>query len=313
MYSYTVFMKVLMLSLLALVGYVCIKTKYIKKQTADDFAKIITRIVVPALIASVLLSSSMTVDKIKGSIWLYIVSIAYVLFMFGLSFIISKAAKTPKEEFPVLYFLMTFTNVIFMGLPVCIALFGIECAFYVTVVATAQDTVLWTFGLIVLARYSPKNAKTKIKINPITVAFILSLIIKLIGIPIPPIIEEPLKNIGGATSYLAMIYLGMILSGAGLLSVIKKWRTYLYLFVKLIVYPLLAGLIAYKLLGGLFNLTQSGVFMVEFATGSAVALSPVFKEYDINPELASGLTFIGTIMCLFTIPFVVWLSHIIYI
>lgn len=303
---------VIMLSCLVLIGYISVKTKYISKQVADGLSKIIIRLTFPAMILAALISPSMTMKDIKASFPLYVVTIVYVIVMLCVSFLIAKLVRLPKNEEPAFIYLMACSNVIFMGMPICTAIFGQDSAFYVSVVAIGQDTVLWTVGVMLLSKMSTTEQKAKFKINPVTIAFFIGLILRILEVPIPKIVYEPIKTIGTPTSYLAMIYLGMILSANNIKKVLKKWQTYIYLFVKLLVFPLIAGFIAYKLMSSIFTEVQKGVFMVEIATASVVALLPVFKEYDQDPEYASGLVFSGVILCLFTIPLVLYLSQLLY-
>jgi predicted permease len=303
---------VIMLFCLVLIGYIAVKSNYLNKQIADGLSKIITRLTFPAMILAALISPNMTMKDIKASFPLYIVTIIYVVVMLCISFLVAKLVKVPKNEKPAFIYLMACSNVIFMGMPICTAIFGQDSAFYVSVVAIGQDTVLWTVGVLLLSKMSTTEQKAKFKINPVTIAFFVGLLLRLLDVPIPKIVYEPIKTIGTPTSYLAMIYLGMILSANNIKKVLNKWQTYIYLVMKLLVFPLIAGFIAYKLLGSVFSEVQKGVFMVEIATASVVALLPVFKEYDQDPEYASGLVFSGVILCLFTIPLVLFLSQLLY-
>jgi predicted permease len=236
---------------------------------------------------------------------------AFVVFMWVLSYLIARLINTPLDEKAAFIYFMSMTNVIFMGLPVCKAIFGEDSVFYVSVVTIAQDTVLWTIGVTLLAKFRENTGekKSKIKVNPITIAFFVSVILKILGVSVPTIIYTPMEQLGNSTPYLAMLYLGMLLSFKNISYVVVKWRTYIFLAFKLVIFPLVAGFIVYKIFGASFSSIQKGVFVVEFATSSVVALLPVFKDYDLNPEYASGLVFLSTIICLFTLPVVLLISN----
>ncbi len=312
--AFVVVESVIMLSVLVLIGYISVKTKYITKQMADVFSKIITRLLLPALIAKVILSDKLSIEQIKVSLPLYLLAIAFVIFEFIVAYLISKLVKTPKNEAPAFIYFMSMTNVLFMGLPVCVAIFGQESAFFVTVVTFAQDTVLWTVGVLLLSKFRHKGEiKAKLKISPITISFIVSVILKLLGFKLPNLFFVPLDNIGNSVAYLAMIYLGMLLSFENIIKVLSKFRTYIYLVMKLIVFPVIAGFVIYKIFGSYFDNLQKGVFVIEFATSSVIALLPVFKEYELNPEYASGLVFSGTVLCLATMPLVIILTNVLYL
>ena len=230
----TVIQCVLVLGLFMTAGFITVKTGYISKDAASSVSKIVTRLMFPAWLASKLLSENITVQQITEQLPLFAAGAIITLALLGLGLFFAWISKADGARKYVLYALCSAPNAIFLGLPICQGLFGDEGSLSCTILALGSDLVSWTLTITLMAmggeKLSGERKARGIHINPVTVVFIISFILKMLGFNLPEFIQAPLYKFGSALSYLAMIYLGMMLVDADIRGVFRDKITYFFKF-----------------------------------------------------------------------------------
>jgi predicted permease len=306
----TVIQCVLVLALFMAGGFISVKTGYISKDAAASVSKIVTRLMFPAWLAAKLLSENITKQQIISQLPLFAAGALITLALLGAGMLFAKITKADNKRKYVFYALFSAPNAIFLGLPICQGLFGDEGALTCTIVALGSDLISWTLTVSVLAaggeKLSGEKKKKGIHINPVTVVFIISFILKMLGFNLPAVIQEPLYKFGSALSYLAMVYLGMMLVGADIKGVFKDKMTYIFVPIKCLVIPLAVAVAA--ALTGLFTYVQIGVMTVIFAASPMISMTVFYKEYGLDHVFGNAVTFICVLLNSVSIPAVYWAS-----
>lgn len=138
-------------------------------------------------------------------------------------------------------------NTIFIGLPLNIALFGNISITFFLVCYISNTVSTWAFGILLIANDDPTKDKssTHQKINikkilsPPLIGFLIGLIFLAFSIPVPEFIGSALSYLGSIVTPLALIYIGIILSDAGLSSIRFDRDTILALIGRFIISPLI--------------------------------------------------------------------------
>ena len=304
----TVIQCVLVLAIFMAGGYISVKTGYISKDAASSVSKIVTRLMFPAWLASKLLSENITKQQIISQLPLFAAGALITLALLGVGILFAKISDAEKSRKYVLYALCSAPNAIFLGLPICQGLFGDDGSISCTILALGSDLVSWTLTVSLLAaggeKISGEKKKRGIHVNPVTVVFVVSFILKMAGVNLPDFIQAPLYKFGSALSYLAMVYLGMMLVGADIKGVFKDGMTYFLVPLKCFVIPIALAVTA--AFTGLFSFVQICVIAVVFAASPMISMTVFYKEYGLDYVFGNAVTFICVALNIVTIPAVYW-------
>lgn len=290
------------------VGFVLNKLKIFDNHTRGQLTKILLYVTTPALIIHSF------IENMGGSravlLGLFgVASITYVLLpLIGLALII--LLRVSKKERGMYIFMTTFTNVGFMGFPVVEALYGSQGVFYTAVFNCMFNIVIFSFG-VVLMYYGEEDGKSLKEIlsikkimNPGIIGCLCAIIIFLVGIKVPPVVDEVFASVGGLTSPLAMMLVGASLAGMNIRELFGGVRMYVFTVLKQIAMPLLAWPVINKFIADEL-LSAVTLLMVAMPVANSAVLFAT--EYDKDEKLAAKGIFITTVASLVTIPLVVYI------
>lgn len=164
------------------------------------------------------------------------------------------------------------------------------------VVPTVNTEGVVLFELIRDGKVSPGKLLFRILKNPLVFAGILGILFNLLGWSLPAFLAEPLMKLGSASTPVALVTLGAILSFGS----IRRHLRYLRMAVsgKLIFLPLAA-----VLTGMLFGYRGNEIvaILAVFASPAAVASAPMAQAMGGNGELAGEIVAISSVACLVTL------------
>lgn len=299
---------IIVLGLAMLVGFAAVKTGYISEEVKNAMSKIVVKITLPILVMMSLTSLEMDSEKIRNSIFVFVVSITTVGILYGIGMLFSWLFKMDRPR-SVIYECMTaFGNVVFLGYPLLEALYGPEGLLYAAIYGFANDCFVWTIGVYKLAAIKNKGAgiKDNLKnlINPATVAFAVSLIMMSLGLKFTGIPERVLSGIGGLTTYLSMLFIGGTLALVDFKHIYKHLSLLLIPAVKMLIVPILLALILAVVPGD--NIAKCAI-VIQAAMPCQTILTVLTTEYDGDTVFAAEGVFVTTIASLATIPLVYWI------
>lgn len=307
------------LFLIICLGYLMFKIGILNETVNKHFNSFVVNITMPCLIvASVLAIESKPESSTLVS--LFAISIGFFIFMPILAFILTKimykTIRISKNRQGIYMFMMIFSNVGFMGIPILRAACGDQAdlaVFYAAVINIFFNLAVFTFGVLMIS-YGDDEAQTnfnaKALLSPGIVSALLGLVIYFANIKFPTVVCHTLDTVGDMTPPLAMILVGSTLASMEIKSVFNEWRVYVFSIIKqlllpIAIYPLYKLLISDDLL---FN-----VMFIEFLMPVANIALILCTQYDLDKKFASKVVFISTMMSLVTIPLVLYLCEIIYL
>ena len=156
----------------------------------------------------------------------------------------------------------------------------------------------WQFGL----------KKMFCNVNMISVLLGFSLF--LLHIQLPPLLKETLLSLGDLVGPLPMLVTGMLIGSMDLKKVLTYRRVWLVVFLRLMLLPLVSLLILKWFPISSNVAVGKQVFLVTLlaASGpSAAAITQIAQMYDRDAEYASANNVLTTLLCIFTMPLMVFL------
>jgi len=235
---------------------------------------------------------------------LYYIGIIFLLLLPTL-FIAKKFIEDPKERaiVSIAGFVGNTGNI---GIPLGIALFGMESVIYTTLINIANVFVVYILGVYIYSRgtFSIKQSLFNIIKIPIIPASIFAIGINIAQINIAPQIQEFFKMGAYAGIVLQLFLLGTFLYGIKLRS-LKKSLLLTVMSQKFIIVPLAT---AFILSFSELSLFIQGIILMEMMVPLAVANINLASLYECKPKEVTSLILISTLLF---IPILFILSEII--
>lgn len=299
---YLTLQKVSVLFSLIVIGYLIGKLKIISRNGQKELTSLVLKVTMPATII-LAMQQEFSAEKINEILMLIMIFIASYLLIFSTGFILSKFFKKESDNRKdIMRAGVLLSNTSFMGYPIVLSLLGEKALFYAVICGGfVFEIVSWTYGVYLIGR-NANGKKAGIKkaiINPGVISIFIGGILFLLGISIPEPIYSTMKMLGAATSPLAMIVVGLILSRSNIKDVLKDKSIFAVSILKLIINPLLIIFILKLLKFEGMNIIIPAV-LLSMPTAAYVAM---FSENSGNDDkFASGIVFVTSLLSLITIP-----------
>lgn len=302
----TVAIQVIILYLIAGVGFVADKTKIFRQSDAKRLVDLIFNLILPFAVINSFLSMERTPQRIKG------LAIAFALAVLThlLGVLLSKVTfrKRSLMEQGVYHYALTFSNAAFLALPLAQSVVGDEGVFYSSCYVAVFNIFAFTFGI---HEISGKKAKINLKsliLNPGSISVLIGIPLFLLQVQLPEFLTDTMHRIGSCNSPMAMIVFGTFLANCNFKNIFVKKEVYFVSFLRLVLIPIVM-LAIFKLCrvegNMLIALTISA--SAPIATNTAMYAA----KYDNDTALSSELVGQTSIFSIITMPVIVALASII--
>lgn len=307
--------QILKLSILAILGILAVKLKFLKFDYAEGISKLLIKITIPLLVFTTFSKFDISSVSIINFFIVIVFSIISTLILYILSLSGVNIFKLDDLNAPLHKVQTMFGNVVFLGFPLINSLFpGGEGLIYAALFQLGHDAVLWTLGIVIIKNDKDNNILKEIKhlLNPVTISFILGVIFMLLKIPIPDLIFNPLFNLGHTTIYISMIYVGIILTKADYVSLLKNKKSYFLSLNKLLIGPLIVLGILFMLrqIGISINKTAALVIVLQTAMPCMIIISVLAQEFGLSVKQSVENIFVTSVLSIITLPLLFYLSFI---
>ena len=197
------------------------------------------------------------------------------------------------------------SNIVLMGLPVAINLFGKDNVTEVAVVLLFIVPLYNIMSVVILEKFrggrtSILTMVRKVITNPIIMGAIAAVIVLSLGIEVPEIIMQPVTSLADATNPISMVLLGASLDIHGIRE--DRKRVLFCVIGKLVIVPAIG-------IGGALLLGFEGVALIAVvlmvASPTALASFAMASSMGSNGGLAGESIVFSTIFSCVTMP--VWL------
>ncbi|MBP3304508.1 MAG: AEC family transporter [Oscillospiraceae bacterium] len=294
-----VFDQMIILMFTIILGYIGGKTKVMSIEDNKPLSKLVNCITNPC---GVLHSALCVNHALANGEVLKLVGITFAMYagLILVAQLIPRLLRVQADQRGQYKFMMIFSNVGYMGMPVVRAVFGEEATFCVSIFIMVFYLFIYTYGIhLICGSHETSGIAWKKMIAPMTVCSALGLIGYLAGIRISGVLEDALDTVSKVTTPCAMLIIGCALSALPLKAVFSNWRVYAVALLKLLVIPAAVYLCLRPLMGDSMIL---GVMVVIMAMPIASNFTMLSAQYGGEQKLAASSVFITTLLSVLTIP-----------
>ena len=296
--------QLLTMVLLMVVGVILNKRNLLSVSNAKGLSILLTRVAVPANMVILMqrpYSHEILVGFLKtcGGTFL-LCSLGALLF-----YIVGKALGMRFPELGLFSGGGVYSNVIFMGQPLIMAMYGEEGLIFCVAVMFTCNVFLFTVCSVLFAIGSGKRKSVgrmlkEAFVNLICISAVIGLFCFVQEITLPAPLRDALQFSANTTVCLSMIYIGTLLAVANIREIFKDKLVYIFSFLTLIVMPIVTKLVAGLFLDGI----ALSVLVVLMGTPAAAALPSFAEIYGNDEKRASEFVFVSTIFSVVTLPLV---------
>ena len=306
--------KILSIFLIIGIGFAANKAGIMPMSSNKYLVGPLIKVTCPCMIISSITSNELHDDTLSLSLQtLFGAAVFFVIYAI-LGWIVSaKLVKVdPAENIGVYTFSFGSVNSGFIGFPITLALFGSGLLYLMVIQNVVLGLYLYTFG-IMLVNIGTSGGKPDFKgfVNSFkninTIASVVSIVMLFMGLKLPSIIFDCVDMIGGATTPLSMLIVGMQLGDCDFRELIKNRKLIGISFIKMLLLPVLTFLMV-NWLPFAADVKICLIFAAAFP--SAVVTVAIASEQNRDSIIAAEMVAITTLLSIAVIPaaaaFLMW-------
>lgn len=207
----------------------------------------------------------------------------------------------------------SYANAGFMGLPLCLLVFGPEALPATTLAMLLTACALFLFAIVLVEADLRRGAGTLSTLrrvglsllrNPLLLAPVFGLAVSASGLPLPLPLDRFLTLLGGAASPVALVCIGLFLGQEGMLR--ETGTVLLLVALKLLVQPAATALLALYI----FDMPPLWAKVAILSSALPVGTGPftLAKLYGIDATVTAGTILLSHILSVATVSVLVaWL------
>ena len=301
----TILSRMLVLFSMMAVGYMVGKTKVLSLEDNKTLSKLVNYVTNPCSILYAALCSERTLGNVEI---LQLLGIAAL--MFGFLMLVAQPIpsllRVPKGNRGLYQFMVIFSNIGYMGIPVVTAILGPSVTVGVAVFIMVFYVFIYSYGVFLL-QDKKGSFQFKSMLTPMMVSSLVSILCYLCNVRLTGIPAEVLGSLRNLTTPCAMLIIGCALSSLPVASLFTNWRLYIMALLKLLVIPGAVYLCLSPLLGSSTLFKMLIVMMAMPVASNFIMLCAI---YDREQQLPATAVFITTALSVLTIPVIAWLLTI---
>lgn len=269
--------------------------------TPSVLSFLVVKAAAPAL-AVISISDRFTKELIRASAVNLLILLLYTVLLFLTGKALSKIMHLKNGKKTVFEVTFTFSNTIFIGLPINEIVFGSEGLPYLFTFYLITLAGFWSLGAYELAKASPLHSNgfsLKKIFSPGLIGVLIGGAVVQLDLSIPVALDTALRYLGNLTVPLSLLVIGanLVVFTKGVQKITAD--EFLILAGKFIVSPLYMLILLH-----LFHVDGLAfrVFMLTAAMPCHMQTSILAEYYKVEGPYASKLVSLSTLVCLITIP-----------
>ena len=301
----TIALQVLILYLIAGVGFVTDKIGIFKQSDGKRLIDLLFNVILPIAIIHTFITMEYSKEHIKGIFIAF--ACAFATHIFGALLSLFTFKKRSLKERGIYHYATILSNAAFLALPLAKSVIGNEGIFYCSVYVAVFNIVAFTLGIYEMSGREAKLNLKKLIFNPGSMSVIIGFPLYLLHLELPYFIEYPMELVGNCNSPLAMIVFGTFLANSNFKNMFAKKEIYFVSFLRLIFIPLcMLGLFYVCGVRGTLLVAMTISASAPTATNTAMYAA----KYDNDPALGCELAAQSSVLSIATMPVIVALATI---
>ena len=294
-----VFLQMLVLFLVLGIGYVAGKTRIMTVEGNKSLSILVNCITNPCNILYASLCKDHTLDNAQV---LQLLGIAFLMYfcLIAIAWVVTRMIRVPKALRGQYNYMLIFSNLSYMGIPVIKSIFGPEAVFIVAIFVMVFYVFVYTYGIYLICGEEGEGGfDWKKLVCPMTVSAFGGIICYLCNVRVGGVVADAIYMLSQVTTPCAMLIIGCALSSVAFRTVFSNWRLYVVSALKLLLIPCL---VFFCLHWVITDKTLLGVIVVLMAMPIASNFTMLSAQYDRDQKLAASAVFLTTLLSVITIP-----------
>ncbi|HJD97539.1 AEC family transporter [Mailhella massiliensis] len=293
--------------LMVLMGYAIVHLRLLKAEDSAPLAAVVLYIVGPCMMLDAF-QIEFSPERLHG---LFLSLVAAALSQ-SLAIALNALIRRPLRLDPVEQTSAIYSNGGNLIIPIVIYVFGQEWVIYTSGFLIGQTALFWTHCYTLLKKNGQVHLKN-ILLNVNILAMLAGALLFVSGLHFPEIPRLAVHATGAMVGPMCMIVTGMLIGSVNLRRILAYKKLPLIVFLRLIAFPL-ATLLLFRA-SGLAGWTKDGgtILLISFLAAAAPCASTVTQMahlYGHNGEYASLISVVSTLLCVITMPVMVYLFQL---
>ena len=299
--------QIAILFIMIFMGFTLVKTKLMKTEDSRSLSMVALYLIVPCVILEAF-QVDYTPQTRDGLLLAFAAAILiHVILLLGGNILGKLFHLDPVEKASVIY-----SNAGNLIIPIVTGVLGPEYVIYSSAFVSVQLILLWSHCRSMLSGEKKIEVK-KILLNINMIAIFIGIILFITGLRLPKIINSAFSSVGSAIAPVCMIVAGMLLANLKMEQLRSFKKLPLIAFLRMIFFPLLM-LVLLKF-SGMSRLVDQGstILLISFLatmTPAASTITQMSQIYERNAEYASVINVVTTLLCIITMPVMVFLYQL---
>jgi len=226
------------LIIIVIAGFISHKRGIINEEFERKLSGFVIKVTCPALLISSTMGDKMP-DREHIPMLLLVSFLTYFI-LIPLSYIQPVLMRVKRDLRGMYSFMLTYSNVGFIGYPVVASIFGSDAVFYACILNVFNTITVFIWGVMFISGENLKNGfRFRLFVSPAMIATYISVIIVILNLHTPKAIAMPLSILGNMTVPSSLIVIGAALAEIPTRKMVGTPHIFIMCFLKLLVLPLL--------------------------------------------------------------------------
>ena len=226
------------LLIIVIAGYFSHKRGIINEEFERKLSGFVIKVTCPALLISSTMGDKMP-DREHIPMLLLVSLLTYVI-LIPLAYIQPVLMRVRRDLRGMYSFMLTYSNVGFIGYPVVASIFGSDAVFYACILNVFNTITVFIWGVMFISGENLKDGfRFRLFVSPAMIATYISVIIVVLNLHTPKAIAMPLSILGNMTVPSSLIVIGAALAEIPTRKMVGTPHIFIMCFLKLLVLPLL--------------------------------------------------------------------------
>ena len=226
------------LIIIVIAGFISHKRGIINEEFERKLSGFVIKVTCPALLISSTMGDKMP-DREHIPMLLLVSLLTYVI-LIPLAYIQPVLMRVKRDLRGMYSFMLTYSNVGFIGYPVVASIFGSDAVFYACILNVFNTITVFIWGVMFISGENLKDGfRFRLFVSPAMIATYISVIIVILNLHTPKAIAMPLSILGNMTVPSSLIVIGAALAEIPTRKMVGTPHIFMMCFLKLLVLPLL--------------------------------------------------------------------------
>ena len=200
--------KMLIFLVLMVIGWVLAKKGMLDKNST----RAISSLTINVFMCASIIGSALGMDRDLGLSELgrlLLIVFAMQLIGYIVAALVARLFPGDRERTPVFELLMSMGNTMFIALPIVQMIYGAAASFYVALSCLPFNVLLYPYGVYRLSKsHDGGGVKLGQILSPPLISTLVSILVILLGLPVPGAVRSLISAMSGATMPLSMLVIG---------------------------------------------------------------------------------------------------------